>query len=257
MMTARENYLALCNGEKPERLVNQYEPFEFVLRDPLLYDFYFGCYIEGQDTLNPFGVTIRWKKGEHAGMPYVTEKTKVIQDVTEWKKYIKMPGLEHTEEEWAAAKEDLAKIDRKEKLATGLMVSGIFETAHSLMGFEDTLMNFLLEPEAMNGLFDYLFEFNMRNSCLTIWSLTSYCHMMTGEERTDFSSARMCLTNFLNPDMKNCMDILHPVEYRLYITRIAGVKALPRTWWIFMLPRGREFCRAIIFRNFRKNLTVS
>ncbi|QOV20315.1 uroporphyrinogen decarboxylase (URO-D) [Blautia liquoris] len=161
MMTARENYLALCNGKKPERLVNQYEPFEFVLRDPLLYDFYFGCYIEGQDTLNPFGVTIRWKKGEHAGMPYVTEKTKVIQDVTEWKKYIKMPGLEHTEEEWAAAKEDLAKIDRKEKLATGLMVSGIFETAHSLMGFEDTLMNFLLEPEAMNELFDYLFEFKM------------------------------------------------------------------------------------------------
>lgn len=161
MMTARENYLALCNGEKPERLVNQYEPFEFVLNEPLLFDFYFSCYVEGQDTINPFGITIRWKKGEHAGMPYVTNETKVCPDVTEWKKYVKMPNLQHPEEAWAGAKEANAKVNRKEKMATGLMVTGLFEQAHFLMGFEDTLMNFLLEPEAMHELLDHLLEFKM------------------------------------------------------------------------------------------------
>jgi uroporphyrinogen-III decarboxylase len=161
MMTARENYLALCNGKKPERLVNQYEPFEFVLNEPLLFDFYFNSYIEGQDTINPFGVTIRWKKGEHAGMPYITDETKVCPDITEWRKYVKMPNLQHPEEAWAAAKEANAKVDRKEKLATGLMVTGLFEQAHFLMGFEDTLMNFLLEPEAMHELLDFLLDFKL------------------------------------------------------------------------------------------------
>ena len=94
MLTARENYMELVKGGKPERLVNGYEPFEFVINEPLLNKYYFSCYIEGQDTKNPFGVTIRWKKGEHAGMPYVTDETKVIKDVTEWRKdFIKQEGL--------------------------------------------------------------------------------------------------------------------------------------------------------------------
>ena len=79
MLTARENYMELVKGGKPERLVNGYEPFEFVINEPLLNKYYFSCYIEGQDTKNPFGVTIRWKKGEHAGMPYVTDETKVTK----------------------------------------------------------------------------------------------------------------------------------------------------------------------------------
>lgn len=159
MMTPKENYLALIHGEKTDRLINGYEPFEFIISDPLLYKYYFGCYIEGQDTLDPFGVTIRWKKGEHAGMPYVTEENKVIKDVTEWKKYYIKQDVKFPEEAWAKAKEDCAKINRKEKLATGLVVSGVFERCHALMGFEDTLMNFLMEPEAMEELIDELFRY--------------------------------------------------------------------------------------------------
>jgi hypothetical protein len=35
MLTARENFLELLNGGKAERFVNQYEPFEFFIGDPL------------------------------------------------------------------------------------------------------------------------------------------------------------------------------------------------------------------------------
>jgi len=161
MMTARENYLALCNGGVPERLVNQYEPFEFVLNEPLTNLFYFSCYVEGEDTLNPFGITIRWKKGEHAGMPYITEKTKVCPDVTKWRDYVKKPNIKFPEEAWEPSKAALAAVDKKERLATGLLITGLFEQLHYLMGFEDTLMNFLLEPEAMHELLDYLLEFKL------------------------------------------------------------------------------------------------
>ena len=36
-----------------------------------------------------------------------------------------------------------------------------FERCHFLMGFEDTLMNFLMEPEAMHELLDYLLDWRM------------------------------------------------------------------------------------------------
>lgn len=161
MLTARENYLELVNGGKPERLVNGYEPFEFILNEPLLAKYYLSCYIEGQDTLNPFGVTIRWQKGEHAGMPYITEENKVIKDVTEWEKTFIKQDLNFPEEAWKPAQEACAKVNKKEKLATGLMVTGLFESLHFLMGFEDTLMNFLLEPEAVEELLDALLEWKM------------------------------------------------------------------------------------------------
>ncbi len=161
MMTARENYMELVKGGKPERLVNGYEPFEFVLNEPLLNKYYFSCYIEGQDTKNPFGVTIRWKQGDHAGMPYITEETKVIKDITKWKDDFIKQDLKYPDADWKAAQEACAKIDRKEKLATGLMVTGLFEASYFLMGFEDTLMNFLMEEESMHELLDALLEWKM------------------------------------------------------------------------------------------------
>ena len=66
MLTPRENLQKMLDGEQTERLVNGYEPFDFVLTDPLIAKYYLNCYIEGQDTLDPWGVTIRWKR---ASMP--------------------------------------------------------------------------------------------------------------------------------------------------------------------------------------------
>ena len=37
-----------------------------------------------------------------------------------------------------------------------VMKTGLFEQSHFLMGFEDTLMNYLLEPEASEELLDYI-----------------------------------------------------------------------------------------------------
>ncbi len=161
MLTPRENLQKMLDGEQTERLVNGYEPFDFVLTDPLIAKYYLNCYIEGQDTLDPWGVTIRWKKGEHAGMPYVTEENKLIKDVTEWKEHFVKQNDVFPEEAWEAAKKQVAGMDRKNHFVTGIMVSGVFEKLHSFMGFEDTLMNFYLEPEAMHELIDAVFEWKM------------------------------------------------------------------------------------------------
>ena len=48
--------------------------------------------------------------------------------------------------------EEVSRINREEKFVMAFMPTGVFEQLHYLMGFEDTLMNFLLEPEAMQDL---------------------------------------------------------------------------------------------------------
>lgn len=159
-MNRKENYMALVNGQKPERLVNQYEPFSFVLNDPLVAQTMEGR-IEGTDGKDAWGVTIRWKKGDHAAIPYITDDNKVCPDICDWKKYVKAPSLSYPEEAWQPAVDAAAAIDRNEYLVTSLMATGLFERCHFLMGFEDTLMNFLMEPEAMHELLDYLLEWRL------------------------------------------------------------------------------------------------
>ena len=160
MKTIRENYMDLLNTGKSERLVKQYEPFAFVLNEPLLKQEYL-CRVKGQDTPDAWGTIIRWPADEHAGMPYITEENKVCPDITEWKKYVKASNLEFPEEDWAEAVETANKIDRSQYMVSCLMATGIFERMHFLMGFEDTLMNLLLEPEAMEELADYVCDWKI------------------------------------------------------------------------------------------------
>ena len=53
----------------------------------------------------------------------------------------------------------------------GFMGTGIFEQCHFLMGFEDTLMNFLLEPEYMHELVDAVAEYRFQYTKLLVDNL--------------------------------------------------------------------------------------
>ncbi len=160
MLTAKENYLALVSGGSPDRFVNQYEAFGLLFSDPLRK---MDKRIKGQDTLDPWGVTIRWPITEHAGTPYVTDATKVCPDITEWKDYVKAPDLDLPDEMWSQAIADASEIkEAGEQLVTGYCTTGLFERLHFLMGFEDALCNLMMEPEASHELLDYLTDWRMK-----------------------------------------------------------------------------------------------
>lgn len=159
-MNSREIYMAMVKGKKPERFLNQYEPFAFVLMDPMLANA-IGGRKEGYDLPDAWGTMIRWKQGDHAAMPYITEENKVCPDICNWRKFVKSPSIDFPKEAWKAAEDYAASIDRKEKLVTAFMATGLFEQSHFLMGFEDTLMNLLTEPEAMHELLDYILKWKL------------------------------------------------------------------------------------------------
>lgn len=172
MLTAKENLLeTLKKDGKPDRLVNQYQPFVPIMNDPLQ-KYTRGNRVRGKTSYDRWGTQILFPEDAPGPMPHVTEENKVCPDVTEWQKYVKVPDLvANCSDGWEEARETAAQVDRNEKLVMGFMGTGIFEQCHFLMGFEDTLMNFLLEPEAMKELVAAVAEYRFQYAKILVDNL--------------------------------------------------------------------------------------
>jgi hypothetical protein len=169
MKTPKENFLALINGEKTDAFVNSWEPFGFVF-DPLMASTLVAK--PGVEVVDPWGVTVFMEDGGTNGvMPIVTPEKKVCTDITCWRDQVHAPDLEALDLDWTAAKEQAEAIRAQGKLVTSLMATGLFEQSHYLMGFEDTLVNVLMEPEDMADLVEYLCEYKMAYAKLLVENL--------------------------------------------------------------------------------------
>ncbi len=160
MYTPKENFIRTVNKDNPDRLVNDYEAFAVIRSDPVT-DLDRGIRIQGKEIKDIYGTTIIWPENQPGGMPHVTEENKVIKDVTNWRNELALPDYAAMDLDWSKNAELVAQVDRNEKLVTSIMATGLFERLHFLMGFEETLMNFLEEPEAMHDLLDALLEVRM------------------------------------------------------------------------------------------------
>ena len=167
-MTAKENFLALINGGQPDALVNEWEPFGSIF-DPLMAMTLVA--VPGEYIVDPWGVTIYWGEDEPGAMPIVTEENKAIKDITCWKDDIKSPDIVNAKLDWTEAKKQADAIHAEGKLTMSLMATGLFEQSHYLMGFEDTLMNLLLEPDDMHDLLDYLTEYKLNYAKILVENL--------------------------------------------------------------------------------------
>ena len=76
----------------------------------------------------------------------------VLEDITEWKKYIEFPDIDAMDWE-GRAQRDLARIDRNEKVVACFGMEGNFNRLQSLMGTCEALIAMLEEPkQSMNFL---------------------------------------------------------------------------------------------------------
>ena len=172
MLTAKENFLeTLKKDGRPDRLVNQYQPFVPSMNDPLQ-RYTRGNRVRGTTSIDKWGTEILFPEDAPGPMPHVTNENKVCPDITRWKEYVKVPDLAaNCSQGWEDALASAAAVDRSEKLVMGFMGTGVFEQCHFLMGFEDTLMNFLLEPEAMHELVDAVAEYRFQYAKLLVDNL--------------------------------------------------------------------------------------
>lgn len=156
MLTKRQNFIETIKGGNPDRFVNQYEYLNIILEPPNGF-----APVKGGQFIDAWGVTWNWPADQIGGFPMHDPEHKVLKDVTEWKKFVKVPVINTSDEAWAAAVAHANSINRNEEYVTVMFGPGIFEMTHMLMGMEDALMALYEEPEAMHELIDCFTEYEL------------------------------------------------------------------------------------------------
>jgi uroporphyrinogen-III decarboxylase len=170
MYSEKENFIRTMRGEAPDHLIAQWAPFIPVMNDPVQ-KFTRGNRARGKTSIDRWGTTIVWPEEQPAAMPHITPETKVLTDITKWREQIKVPDLAANCTDWEEAKASIAAIDKEQYFSMCFMGTGIFEQLHYLMGFEDTLMNLIEEPECMDELIEAIFQYRYTYAKLLIDNL--------------------------------------------------------------------------------------
>lgn len=153
-MSARENWLRLIRNDAPGWIGNPWEPFRgdglggIFVTDPISRAAGgprgAGRFIDG------WGVTWMSTPGAPAPTPFITQENKALKDISCWEDQVTFPPLDGLD--WTTTDATVSGLDRSDCLVMPFVTGGLFERAHYLMGFEDALMNFYDEPDAMDAL---------------------------------------------------------------------------------------------------------
>lgn len=212
MLTPKENLLeTLRKDGHPDCLCNSFTMLRGIPGDPC-FRLIRGNRIRGTNSVDAWGTQILFPEDAPAAIPHVTAKNQVIKDITHWKDYVHVPDLrEKCSTGWEEALAARDAIDRKKYLTMTVMGTGIFEQMHMLMTFEDTLMNFLLEEEAMHELIDTICQYRLTYMQLIVEHLHPdliVSHDDWGSKNQLFWSAEVWRDFFKEPYRK-LYDYLH------------------------------------------------
>lgn len=147
---------------KPERMLKQYEAFEFIFGDPCN-AYLRGNRVKGSTSVDRWGTTILFPEDAPGPTPHITDELKVCKDITRWREYVRAPDLiANCSEGWEPFRKRCEEARENGKIPIILWGTGIFEQAHFLMGIPDTLTNLYEHPKEMHELIDYIFEYRMQ-----------------------------------------------------------------------------------------------
>lgn len=149
MLTPKENLLEAINCGNPEYIPLASEAIQFVGMIPA--NILECALASGTDV---FGVP--WVDCKEGVM--VKPGFRLFTDICEWRDYVKIPDLSKIDWEGFAAQE-MAAVDRSQKLTSLFCTSGIFVRMANLMGFENALISFAMEPDECKALFDALSDY--------------------------------------------------------------------------------------------------
>lgn len=200
MLTPRENALKMIYDEGPEYVPMTMECMRIVgmqftpaTEQPL------GPFMpSGYD---PFGI---WWNVDYLG-EIPDNSHFMFEDVTEWEKYVKIPDVDAIDFKGAAEKE-LEGVDRSQQLLTYYSMCGIYERLAAFMGFENTLVALLEEPEACHDLLDVLtdYKIDVANHVIDAYAPDIY---------VDYSDIATERSLFMSPDTWREMIKPHQQRY--------------------------------------------
>lgn len=164
-MNRKENWLRTVRNDSPEWIPQPWEPFSgsfpgsIFLFDPITGSIRPPRPVFDKPFADAWGVQWMLQSGAPAPTPVHTKENQVIKDITSWQDYVRFPLLDG--HDWSKAQAIAQSVDRTDSMIMPMIVGGLFELSHNLMGFEDALCNYLLEPEAMTSLLTALADWKI------------------------------------------------------------------------------------------------
>ncbi|MCL2391786.1 MAG: uroporphyrinogen decarboxylase [Oscillospiraceae bacterium] len=204
MLTKKQNLLETLRGGSPDRFVNQFEAFGFVA-DPHMKRS--RGMQPGTEMVNAWGVTIRFIEDTPGPFPVHDEQHTVLKDITQWRETVTFPNLDFSKEQWDECRAVGSQIDRNDKFATCMIVPGVFDHLHYLMGMDAALISFYEEPEALKELIE----------AITLWELEYaklLCENLQPEALLHHDDWGSQISTFLSPDMFD--EFIFPSYKRIY-----------------------------------------
>ncbi|SHH95393.1 Uroporphyrinogen decarboxylase (URO-D) [Sporobacter termitidis DSM 10068] len=155
MISPKENMLKLYKHEMPEYLpqfgigIQAISPINGIRERPL----------NNRAGKDWFGVNWLWLEGDPAPVP---DSHPLLEDICDWETAVHFPDLDSWN--WADAPkiDRLDKFDRENNLFYFVNHNGPFERMHALLGFENSLMALLTEPEEVGRFLSAMVEYKCR-----------------------------------------------------------------------------------------------
>ena len=108
--------------------------------------------------LDTFGVKWDYEPGAEGGT-YPAAGGEVIRDISCWREQLVLPDLDQAD--WESVRREAESIDRDQYLLSGFVEMGLFERSYLLLGMEEALVNYLLEPGEMRALAHVLADYKI------------------------------------------------------------------------------------------------
>jgi uroporphyrinogen-III decarboxylase len=148
-ISPRENLMRALRHEKPVWMPNLYGSSQ-VYQSSIARD---SPIERTQDSVDWFGVKYKYSEAQGSNTPLGN----VLKDITKWEKKVHWEDLSRYD--WAA---DANRLQRDETLALYMRLSnGPFERLHAMEGFEQALIDLILEPEAVHAFMMRLVDFKI------------------------------------------------------------------------------------------------
>lgn len=149
-MHPKENMLRAIRCNAPQWVPNGAEAIQFITppvveRPP-------------RAGLDAFGVHWTFEPGAEGGT-FPTPGGHVITNLEQWYDQVTMPDINAMD--WDRVVAEAAAIDRDEWLLEGFVEMGLFERSYLLLGMEEALVNYLLEPGEMSALLSAIADYKI------------------------------------------------------------------------------------------------
>jgi uroporphyrinogen-III decarboxylase len=146
------------------------------------------------NVVNAWGVTKSWPEGTPGPFPVHTQDKIVVQDIENWRDYVKVPNVVYDAEEWEPFIEMAEKIDKNEQFVTGYFAPGVFEQCHYLCEIQNTMMYFYTNPDEMHEMIDMITQFELDYAA----EFCKYVHPEAMFHHDDWGSQ---ISTFISPEM--------------------------------------------------------